>query len=136
MQENIIRGLERRCVIILDPREHGSQALHRPAIGQDNNFCLCHRVYPQGTHYKTALGLAEKSQRSGFAAQWEIGLERGLQSSSTPPETTKVYMGTFMDWRRKWQPTPVSLPGESQGRGSLVGCRLWGCTESDTTEVT
>ena len=28
------------------------------------------------------------------------------------------------------------LPGESQGRGSLVGCRLWGRTESDTTEVT
>ena len=34
-----------------------------------------------------------------------------------------------MHWRRKWQPTPVFLPGESQGRGSLVGCRLWGCTE-------
>ena len=30
-------------------------------------------------------------------------------------------------WRRKWQPTPVFLPGESQGRGSLVGYRLWGC---------
>ena len=43
---------------------------------------------------------------------------------------------TFMHWRRKWQPTPVFLPGESQGRGSLVGCRLWGHTESDTTEVT
>ena len=42
---------------------------------------------------------------------------------------------TFLHWRRKWQPTPVFLPGESQGRGSLVGCRLWGCTESDTTEV-
>ena len=41
-----------------------------------------------------------------------------------------------MHWRRKWQPTPVFLPGESQGRGSLVGCRLWGCAESDTTEVT
>ena len=41
-----------------------------------------------------------------------------------------------MQWRRKWQPTPVFLPGESQGRGSLVGCRLWDCTESDTTEVT
>ena len=39
-------------------------------------------------------------------------------------------------WRRKWQPTPVFLPGESQGRGSLVRCRLWDCTESDTTEVT
>ena len=42
----------------------------------------------------------------------------------------------FMHWRRKWQPTPVFLPGESQGRGSLVGCRLWGRTESDTTEAT
>ena len=43
---------------------------------------------------------------------------------------------TFMHRRRKWQPTPVFLPGESQGRGSLVGCRLWGRTESDTTEAT
>ena len=43
---------------------------------------------------------------------------------------------TFTHWRRKWQPTPVFLPGESQGRGSLVGCRLWGHTESDTTEST
>ena len=42
----------------------------------------------------------------------------------------------FMHWRRKWQPTPVFLPGESQGRGSLVGFRLWGHTESDTTEAT
>ena len=38
-----------------------------------------------------------------------------------------------MHWRRKWQPTLVFLPGESQGQGSLVGCCLWGCTESDTT---
>ena len=43
---------------------------------------------------------------------------------------------TFTHWRRKWQPTPVFLPGESQGRGSLVGCHLWGCTESDTTDAT
>ena len=43
---------------------------------------------------------------------------------------------TFMLWRRKWQPTPVFLPGESQGRGSLVGCRLWGRIESDMTEAT
>ena len=33
-------------------------------------------------------------------------------------------------------PTPVFLPGESQGRGSLVGCRLWDRTELDMTEVT
>ena len=42
---------------------------------------------------------------------------------------------TFMHWRRKWQPTPVFLPGESQGLGSLVSCRLWGHTESNTTEA-
>ena len=39
---------------------------------------------------------------------------------------TSLSLFTFMHWRRKWQPTPVSLPGESQGRGSLVGCRLQG----------
>ena len=43
---------------------------------------------------------------------------------------------TFMRWKRKWQLTPVFLPGESQGQGRLVGCCLWGRTESDTTEVT
>ena len=48
---------------------------------------------------------------------------------------TSLSLFTFMHWRRKWQPTPVFLPGESQGRGSLVGCRLWGRTESDTTEA-
>ena len=42
----------------------------------------------------------------------------------------------FHGWRRKWQPTPVFLPGESRGQRSQVGCRLWGHTESDTTEVT
>ena len=41
-----------------------------------------------------------------------------------------------MHWRSKWQPTPAFLPGESQGQGSLVGCCLWGRTESDTTEAT
>ena len=49
---------------------------------------------------------------------------------------TSLSLFIFMHWRRKWQPTPVFLPGESQGRGSLVGCRLWGRTESDTTEAT
>ena len=37
---------------------------------------------------------------------------------------------------KEWQPIPVFLPGESQGRGSLVGCHLWDRTESDTTEAT
>ena len=64
----------------------------------------------------------------------------GLQSMGSlgvgHDSATSLSVFTFMHWRRKWQPTPVFLPGESQGRGSLVGCRLWGHTESDMTEVT
>ena len=37
-------------------------------------------------------------------------------------------------WRRKWQPTPVFLPGKSHGQRNLVSCSLWDCTESDMTE--
>ena len=60
-----------------------------------------------------------------------MGLLRVGQDSAT-----SLSLFTFMHWRRKWQPTPVYLPGESQGRWSLVGCRLQGRTELDTTEVT
>ena len=49
---------------------------------------------------------------------------------------TSLSLFTFMHWRRKWQSTPVFLPGESQGQGNLVGCCLWGLTESNTTEAT
>ena len=45
---------------------------------------------------------------------------------------TSLSLFIFTHWRRPWQPTPVFLPGESQGQG----CRLWGRTESDTTEAT
>ena len=46
------------------------------------------------------------------------------------------FTSEVIHWRRKWQPTPAFLTGESQGWRSLVGCRLRGHTESDTTEVT
>ena len=62
---------------------------------------------------------------------WKI-----LKEMGTPDHLTgllrNLYAGqeatvrTGHGWRRKWQPTPVFLPGESQGRGSLMGCRLWG----------
>ena len=64
----------------------------------------------------------------------------GLQSMGTLRVehnwATSLSLFPFMHWRRKRQPTPVFLPGESQGWGSLVGCRLWGRTELDTTETT
>ena len=46
-----------------------------------------------------------------------------------------IYIHT-LKWRRQWHHTPLLLPGESQGRGSLVGCCLWGRTQLDTTEAT
>ena len=57
-------------------------------------------------------------------------------------ESTHMVLGsrlfqTLLDhamWRRKWQPTPVFLPGEFHGQRSRVGCLLWGHKESDTTE--
>ena len=64
----------------------------------------------------------------------------GLQSMGSlrvgHDSVTSLSLFTFMHRRGKWQPTPVFLPGEPQGWRSLVGCRLWGCTESDTTEAT
>ena len=59
-----------------------------------------------------------------------------LQSMGVAKGWTQLsdFTFTFMHWRRKWQPTPVFLPGESQGQGSLVGCSPWGREESDTNE--
>ena len=61
------------------------------------------------------------------------------QTVKNPPamqETQVRSLGRADPWKTEWQPTPLFLPGESQGRGSLVGCRLWGRTESDTTKAT
>ena len=76
----------------------------------------------------------------GFARIPGTGEPGGLQSMGSKRVgddwATSLSLFTSMHWRRPWQPTPVFLPGESQGRGSLVGCHLWGRTESDTTEAT
>ena len=92
--------------------------------------------------------LGEQSPEKGMAPHsstlaWKIPwMEEpgGLQSMGSlrvgHDWATSLSLFTFMHWRRKWQPTPVFLPGESRGGGSLVGCCLWGRTELDTTEVT
>ena len=64
---------------------------------------------------------------------WWAAVHRVTQSRT---RLKRLSMHACMHWRRKWQPTPVFLPGESQGQRTLVGCRLWGCTESEMTEVT
>ena len=65
---------------------------------------------------------------------WKAAVHGVVKSRTWLSDFTSLF--TFMRWRRKWQPTPVFLPGESQGQESLVGCCLWGCTESDMTEAT
>ena len=83
--------------------------------------------------------MATHSSTLAWKIPWTEG-PGGLQSMGSlgggHDRETTLYFFTFMHWRRKWQPTPMFLPGESQGPGSLVGCRLWGRTESDTTEAT
>ena len=95
------------------------------------------------------LSHQESSFRDGAMAthsstlSWKIpgtGEPGGLQSMGSwrvrQDWMTSLSLFTFMHWRGEWQPTPVFLPGESQGWGRLVGCCLWGRTESDMTEAT
>ena len=66
---------------------------------------------------------------SASASTWteEPGRLRSMGSRRVRHDwATSLSFFPFLHWRRKWQPTPVFLPGESQGRGSLVGCHLWG----------
>ena len=83
--------------------------------------------------------MAPYSSTLGWKIPWaeEHGRLQSMESLRVGHDwATSLSLFTFMHWRRKWQPTPVFLPRESQGRGSLVGCHLLGRTESDTTEVT
>ena len=83
--------------------------------------------------------MAPHSSTLAWKIPWmeELG---GLQSMGSlrvgHDRATSLSFFTSMHWRRRCQPTPIFLSGESWGQRSLVGCRLWGRTESDTTEMT
>ena len=115
------------------------------SFSNDNNCDnLSFQKYHHTIHIYIYIYIMEKavaphSSTLAWKIQWteEPG---GLQSMGSRRVghdwAISLSLFTFMHWGRRWQPTPVFLPGESQGRGSLVGCRLWGRTESDTTETT
>ena len=80
-----------------------------------------------------AVSLSELRELVMGREAWRAAIHGVAKSRTQLSDLTFTF--TFICWRRKWQPTPVFLPGESQGWGSLVGCCLWGRTESDTTEA-
>ena len=91
---------------------------------------------PLGWHMEKAMAPHSSTLAWRFPWMEEPGRLQPMESQRVGHNcATSLSLCTFMHWRRKWQPTPVFLPGESQGQGSLVGCRLWGHTESDTTEA-
>ena len=90
-------------------------------------------------HFYSEKAMAPHSNTPAWKNPWteEPGRLQSMGSLRVGHDwATSLSLFTFMHWRRKCQPIPVFLPGESQGRVILVGCRLWGRTESDTTEVT
>ena len=131
----------------------GSRSIHQgifPSLGSNPGLPHCRQILYQLSHkgsqrilewvaYPSEKAMAPHSSTLAWKIPW-MEKSSGLQSMGSlrigHDWGTSLSLFTFMHWRRKWQPTPVFLPGESQGRGNLVGCHLWGCTESDTTELT
>ena len=106
-------------------RKHFNVSLHSLFDGH-SGCCLEKAMAPHSSTLAWKISWMEEPGRLQSMGLLRIGHDWA----------TSLSLFTFMHWRRKWQPTPVFLPGESQGWGSLVGCNLWGCTELDTTEVT
>ena len=70
---------------------------------------------------------------------WSIGFPGGANGKEPACQCRRNGFYLWVEkipWRRQWQPTPVSLPGESHGQRSLESYSPWDSTESDTTEAT
>ena len=124
----LISGLQSPSAVILEPKKIKSFTVS--IVSQS----ICHELMRPAEK-----AMAPHSGTLAWKIPWmeEPGRLPSMGSQRVRHDwATSLSLFTFMHWRSKWQPTPVFFPGESQGRGSLVGCRLWGRTESDTTEST
>ena len=98
-----------------------------PLVAQGQN-CTPRPFLPIKNNFTCQAGANLKCQIQGhFSWTEEPGRLRSMGSLRVGHDwATSLSLFTFIHWRRKWQPTPVFLPGESQGQRSLVDCRLWG----------
>ena len=104
----------------------------KPKVIENNHLNICIQVWSE-------KAMATHSSTLAWKIPWteEPGRLHSMVLLRVRHDwATSLLVFTFMHWRRKRQPTPVFLPGGSQGWGSQVGCHLWGCTESDMTEAT
>ena len=119
--------------------ESASPCVHlATAIGWEKN------MWPKPAEWNATPGvllvLAGKRRFLSAKVSKSVDWKRGVMGS--PPADACLRMKLIKrnakqkGWRKQWQPTWELLPGESQGRGRLVGCCLWSCTEPDTTEAT
>ena len=104
-------------------------------------FCFIYIYIYTHTHtyiyvyvYVLEKAMAPHSSTFVWKIPWTEEPGRLQSMGSWRVKATSFLIFTFMHWKRKWQSTLVFLPREFQGRGSLVGCRLWGHTELDMTE--
>ena len=101
---------------------------------------------PKDTTRKLLELINEYSKAAGYKINTQESLaflytntqktEKDIKETMPFTIAVKIIKYLGINLPRQWHPTPVLLPGESQGWGSLVGCHLWGRTESDVTEET
>ena len=89
--------------------------------------------HPEKGEEKTQQGLLGCSHPRSLLIYRYVDV--GVELMGVEVDGPSMILGLYnIIWRRKWQPTPVFLPGKSHGLRSLVGYSPWGCKESDTTE--
>ena len=115
-----------------------------PGVGHGNplQYSSLENPKDRGAWRATVHGVSESDMTESHTHTHseDYGLGHGISDSSEglfQRGKGKVRIHRKFCWKITMQwPTPVFLPGEFLGQGSLVGCRLWGRTESDTTEAT
>ena len=120
-----------------DPDGLPSMGLHR--VGHDWSDLAAAAAAAAAALLTSEKAMAPHSSTLAWEITWteEPGELRSMGLHRVGHDwVTSLSLFIFLHWKRKWQPTLVFLPGESQGQGSLVGFHLWGRTESDTTEAT